>query len=534
MIKFPFCAAVLFTLPLGSILATVKPNSLFSDHMVLQQGQPVPVWGTADPGEKISVALGGRAEASATTGADGKWMAVLPPLTMSNVPAELVIRGQNEIRISDVLVGEVWIGSGQSNMQMAVMETWDAARVAAEAGAGRFASMRIFRVGWTASDERVPDADSRWQTVTPQSAASFSAALFYFGEALLAAMPETPIGLIASSVGGTNAHAWIPRSVYQADPALAPLRKWYDAQLARLPELDPPYEQKLREYEAKLAAVKQSGHPIPQDLQRPPEPPMGPRSKRRPASLYNGMIAPLQPYAFQGVIWYQGENNGSLEWAGYYADLMHALITGWRADWAAAAGAKEPRSFPFYVAQLPNFQTPHAWPLLREQQLAIPEKTPDTAVAVLIDSGDAQNIHPPNKTPAGRRLALLALAHTYHRGVDADSPAVKEVAYAGGKAVVTFSEGGLKSADGQPLRHFEVAGPDLAFHPAVAEIRGNQILLGSSAVPQPAAVRYAWSNNPEAVNFVDASGLPASPFRTDQLPWPTSTPTPALPSAPRP
>ncbi|HRJ71408.1 MAG TPA: sialate O-acetylesterase [Terrimicrobiaceae bacterium] len=528
MSKISPWAAALLVLPLGSAPAAVKPNSLFTDHMVLQQGQPVPVWGTADPGEKVSVAFGGQAEASATAGADGRWMAVLPPLAMSRTPAELVIRGENEIRISDVLVGEVWIGSGQSNMQMPVAETWDAGRVAAEAAAGRFGLMRIYRVGWTAADERVPDANSRWQAVTAPSAASFSATLFYFGEALLEALPGTPIGLIASSVGGTNAHAWLPRPAYQADPALAPLRKWYEAQVARLPELDPAYDQKLREHEEKLAAVRASGQPIPKDLQRPPEPPMGPRSKRRPTSLYNGMIAPLQPFAFQGVVWYQGENNASLEWAGYYADLMHALITGWRAEWAAAAGAAEARSFPFYVAQLPNYQTPLAWPLLREQQLAIPQKTPDTALAVLLDCGDAQNIHPANKTPAGRRLALLALAHTYRQRVDADSPAVVDVAYAGGKAVVTFSEDGLRSADGQPLRHFEIAGTGGQFHPADAEIRGNQVRLSSSAVPEPAAVRYAWSNNPEAVNFVDASGLPASPFRTDRLPWsaPAASPSP--------
>lgn len=529
MIRTSVGAAVWFVLSVGNAPAAVTVNSLFSDHMVLQQGKPVPVWGAAEPGEAVSVALVGRAEASAKAGADGRWMAVLPPLAMSPVPAELIIRGQNEIRIADVLVGEVWIGSGQSNMQMPIAETWDAGRVAADAAAGRFGLMRIYRVGWTAADERADDANSRWQTVSPPAAASFSAALFYFGEALLEAMPGTPIGLIASSVGGTNAHAWLPRSAYQSDPALAPLRKWYEAQVARLPELDPAYDQKLREYQDKLAAVKASGQPIPKDLQRPPEPPMGPRSKRRPMSLYNGMIAPLQPYTFQGVIWYQGENNASLEWAGYYADLMHALITGWRADWAAAAGAAETRSFPFYVAQLPNFQTPLAWPLLREQQLAIPQKTPDTALAVLLDCGDAQNIHPPNKTPVGKRLARLALAHTYQHRVDADSPAVVNVAYADGQAVVTFSENGLKSADGQPLRHFEVAGTDHVFHPADADIRGHQIFLRSPRVPQPTDVRYAWSNNPEAVNFVDAAGLPASPFRTDRLPWsaPTATPPPA-------
>lgn len=503
----------------GKVSATVIPNSLFTDHMVLQQGQPVPVWGTASPGEKISVALGDRAKAETEADAEGRWLATLPPLKASKEPVTMTIRGENEIRVQDVLVGEVWIGSGQSNMQMGVGETSDARRVLDQAAAGKFPHIRLFRVNWTASDQPLADAGTNWKTVSAGTLPSFSATLFYFGEALQEAMPDVPIGLISSCVGATNAHAWIPASVFESAPAAEPLRLWYQKQLAQLPQLDPPYESKLEDYEEKTAALKQAGQPLPKELQRPPEPPMGPRSKRRPTSLYNGMIAPLQPYAFQGVVWYQGENNSSLEWTGYYAGLMTALIEGWRADWARAAGVKEKREFPFLIAQLPNFQNRNVWPLLREQQVEITKQAPNAALAVLIDLGDPANIHPVNKVPAGQRLALLARAQVYGEKITGHPPLMKSAAFENGKAVVHFTQGDLASRDGQPLRNFELAGADRAFHPAQAEIQNGAVVVQSPEVPEPVAVRYAWANNPENINFTNAAGLPASPFRSDDWPW---------------
>lgn len=493
-------------------LSAVKPNSLFTDHMVLQQGMPVPVWGGASAGEKITVELGDRAKAETVAGSDGRWMVVMPPLKVSCEPAELVICGENEIRIRDVLVGEVWIGSGQSNMQMPVRETLDAS-VAQDASSGRFSRLRFFRVPWTSADEPLPDTQSSWQTATPGTVADFSAVLFFFGRALREAMPDTPIGLINASVGATNAHAWIPQSVFEKAPELEPLRQWYRGQLELLPQKDPAYDRELKAYEAQETTLKQAGQPP----ARVPEPPMGPRSKRRPASLYNGMVAPLVPYAIQGVLWYQGENNASVEWTGYYADLMTSLIVGWRADWARAAGATEKRNFPFYIAQLPNFPNTNDWPLVREQQLKVIGQTPGTDLVVLIDCGDPNTIHPANKTPVGQRLALLARTHTYGEKLIANGPMMKSVAFMEGKAVVEFECEDLRRRDGQPLRHFEIAGSDRLFHPAQAEIKGRTIVVRSPDVSKPVAVRYAWSNDPENINLINSVGLPASPFRSDDF-----------------
>lgn len=509
------------------VFPAVKPNSLFTHHMVLQQGLPAPVWGKASPGEKIFVSLGERARAETVTAPDGRWMAILPPLKTSTEPVELIIRGENEIRIHDVLVGEVWIGSGQSNMGVTINETWDARRIQSSITKGNFSGIRLFRVEWTASDEPLADTNSHWQTCTPAAAGAFSATLFYFGEALQKALPGTPIGLISSCVGGTNAHAWIPKNVFETDPAADPVRKWYQAQLQMLPQKDPVYDRELAAHEEKTASFKKAGQPLPKELQRPPEPPMGPRSKRRPASLYNGMIAPLMPYAIQGVLWYQGENNSSLEWAPGYADLMTSLIGGWRTAWAKAANAEKIRAFPFYIAQLPNFPNNNAWPLLREQQLKILRQTPETDMAVLIDCGDPNTIHPANKTPVGQRLALLARAHAYGEKLTANGPLFQSVSFVDDHACVIFDQEDIQSSDGQPLRNFEIAGADRTFHPATAILQGKTITLKSPQVPQPIAVRYAWANNPENINFYNADGLPASPFRTDNWPW-----TPSPPSVP--
>lgn len=495
----------------ASASAKIVPHALFTDHMVLQQGQTVFIWGTGEPEERVEVTFGDQRVATAA-GSDGHWLVTLKPLSACAEPAVLRI---DDVIIRDVLVGEVWVCSGQSNMAMAVGGTLDAESAVAQADAGDYGRIRLFKVPVGAADERQPAVDAKWQECDGESVSAFSATGFYFGRALQKAL-GVPVGLIQSAVGGTNAYSWISNDAFKNHPGAAVLRSWYEDQLAALPEATKRYEAALERHNEKVAAAKAAGKPLAGPAARAPFPPMSPENPKRPTCLYNAMIAPLQPYAVKGAVWYQGEANSRVPWAPNYDELMRALIESWRRDW----NQPENRDFPFYVVQLPNYAKGDAWgwPVIRESMRRIWDKVPNTGMVVTIDAGDPEDIHPRNKTPVGERLAIFARGDAYGEQITYSGPVFKKMSVTGDFATLEFDHAGsgLASTDGRILKHFTIAGGNMVFVPAVATVEGDKLIVRSEKVRSPVAVRYAWLNNPEGANFGNKDGLPATPFRSDK------------------
>ncbi len=499
--------------------AELKLHPLFTDHAVLQRDMEVPVWGWADPDAEVKVSFAGQT-VSGKADADGAWMVKLQPLTTNAEGSKLTVTsGDASVACADVLVGEVWIGSGQSNMGWSVSRTDDVELVAEEAKAGKFDGMRLFKVPIAGEDKPQDTVKAAWALPEGGTIHGFSATAFYFGRALQREL-QIPIGLIQTANGGTNAYSWINNDTYQNDPVAAPTREYFAAVLKAYPAAKEKYEKALEDYKAKAKAAKEAGKPF--DVRAPREP-LHAGHVKRPTGHYNAMVAPLEPVAFRGVIWYQGEANSRPPFADQYKDLMFALIEDWRTDWAAAAGT-EVKAFPFYVVQLPNYAGGDAWgwPVIREQMLQIWQEGENTGTVVTIDTGDANDIHPTNKTPVGERLARFALGDVYEKPGVFSGPIFKSMRVEGGKAVVEFDHvgKGLTTSDGEPLKYFTIAGDNGEFVPAEAKIDGDKVIVSNSEVAEPKAVRYAWSNNPEGANFGNKDGLMASPFRSDTGPIP--------------
>jgi sialate O-acetylesterase len=621
--------------------ATVSPNPLFSDHAVLQQGMPVPVWGTAEPGEAVTVSIAGQTVAT-TTGAEGTWRVRLAPMP-SGGPFTLTISGKNQIVLADILVGEVWLCGGQSNMERQLgpragqqpIADWEK-----EAKAANHPRIRQFSVAQARSFTPRLAVEGRWDVCTPETVKDFTAVGYFFGRDLERAR-HVPVGLIHSSWGGTPAEAWMSEArlfqlpdfaatseqlrLAMADPAAA--QRKYEAQLEawfqtndagsiaadmwnrpaldtsgwkemKLPtlwedagepdlngvvwfrrtfELPPgpvpgPAELQLgmiddidttwingvkvgatvgynlvRKYAVPTSVLKPGRNVIavrvldtgggggiwgdekvqlvwggkpglpPIDLSGPwqyrigmnleghPRPPASlSGSLDTPSVLYNAMIAPLVPYALRGVVWYQGESNVHRE--RQYRTLFPAMIADWRSAWGQG-------DFPFLFVQI----APHRdmTPEIREAQLLAWQRTPNTAMAVTMDCGDANDIHPTRKQPVGARLALAARALAYGERLEYSGPVFAALNIDGRKATLRFTHlGGGLLAKGGTLKGFTIAGADKVFHPAQAKIRGKTVVVTSADVPQPTAVRYGWANVPDG-NLFNKAGLPASPFRTD-------------------
>ncbi|MEM6915147.1 MAG: sialate O-acetylesterase [Verrucomicrobiota bacterium] len=499
-----------------SLAEALDVNPLFSDYAVLQQDRPVPVWGTAQSGEAVEVAFGDQT-VKGRAGEAGEWMVVLEPLTGSLDPASLVVRaGEKEVTFENILVGEVWVGSGQSNMAWPVSRSLDGELVAEKAAAGGFPNLRLFKVPVEGSDTRAATVDATWMVPTENTVSSFSATAFYFA-AKLAQDRKVAVGVIQSASGGTNAFSWINTDTFESDEAAEVARTYWTATLKNHPEAMERYKTALENWTEKSKAAKDAGEEF---TERAPREPLGAGHVKRPTGHYNAMIAPLQPYAIRGVIWYQGEANSREPFHSGYRDLMLALTEDWRSDWASASGGLvERRDFPFYLVQLPNFAggNPEGWPRIREQMLKFWQEGTNTGMVVAIDSGDPGDIHPANKTPVGERLARFARANTYGENIVYSGPIYDALRIEGSKAIVSFVEvgAGLKSLNDEPLAEFEIAGGDGKFVPAVAVIEGDELIVSAESIQEPRAVRYAWKANPEAVNFGNEEGLPASPFRTD-------------------
>jgi sialate O-acetylesterase len=515
-------ALAAFAFPAGS-RAEIKLPSLISDHMVLQQEAKANVWGTADPGEQITVKLGG-ASVSAKANYKGSWNVRLSGFK-PGVIGDMTITGKNTITVKDVAVGEVWVCSGQSNMEWSVRASKDAD---AEIAAATEAAIRLFTVLKMPKLEPTEECTGKWEICSPESIPNFSAVAYFFGRDLQQKL-QVPVGLIHSSWGGTPAQFWTPAEVMAGDPLLKVyVEKWEETK-AKYPAAKAEYDKNLEAWKAASELAKAEGKPIP----RQPSPPRGGDPFGAPGCLWNGMIVPLLPYTIQGAIWYQGESNASD--ARLYRVLFPTMITSWRRAWAKGGlGQSENPEFPFLFVQLANFMARHeqptesGWAELREAQLMTLE-LPRTAMAVAIDIGDEKDIHPRNKQEVGRRLALAAEAMVYYIDTEFSGPIYTGAQTEEGRIRLSFrNASGMKAANGEKIKGFEIAGADRKFVWAEAEVDGDHVLVSAPQIKAPAAVRYAWADNPEA-NLVNTAGLPASPFRTDD--WVAAPPPPVRPPA---
>lgn len=519
-----FLAAVYLAAPQAR--ADVKPHALFSDGMVLQRGMKCPVWGKADPGEIVSVSFAA-AKANATVAvraqvnADdkGKWrVAIQVGPEMAGGPYELTIKGKNTITLKDVYIGDVWICSGQSNMEWPLRATQNAEEAIKNSTNPK---IRLFTVQRNTSDKPLTGfkGQPKWQECNPESVKGFTAVGYFFGRDLQKAL-DVPIGLIHTSWGGTLAEAWTTRSALKNNTALNALIEQYDA---AKPTARAKYEKALKRYEEDMAARKEAAAKAKEEGKKLPPPPRRPvdpeHNPNHPCVLYNAMIHPLQPYAIKGAIWYQGESNAGRAYQ--YRTLFPTMIESWRKTWKQG-------DFPFLFVQLAPFRAivsqpqESDWAELREAQLLTSLHCKNCGMAVITDAGNPKDIHPKKKEPAGARLALAARGIAYGEKVEYSGPVYDKMEVKDGKAVLHFKHAGkgLEAKDG-PLTGFTLAGADRQFYNAKAEIQGDTVLVWCDKVPQPVAVRYGWADCP-VVNLWNKDGLPASPFRTDEFPGVTA------------
>ncbi len=482
--------------------ADIRLPAVVGDHMVLQQDMPLPIWGWADPGEVVNVTLGD-SQAKATADADGKWRVTLPA-RKAGKPLEMTLSGKNTIKLTDILMGEVWVGSGQSNMQWSVQQSSGAAQ---EIAAANYPEIRLFSVPLVPSGRPAKDVNSKWVACTPDTVKGFSAVLFFFGRELRKNL-NVPIGLINTSWGGTRIEPWTPPVGFASQPEL-------QSDLELIKTQNTNYQNSLKNTLALYKDWIQNAEKAAsagQEIADPPAAPAHPlNSNGTPTGLYNGMIHPLIPFAIKGAIWYQGE--GNLGQGMQYHTRMKALIQGWRTAWGEG-------DFPFLFVQLAPFTygaAPTALPEMWEAQAAT-LSFPNTGMAVTTDLvADLKDIHPPNKVDVGKRLSLWALAKTYGKSDLVYSGPVYDSMQAEPNQVrLKFKNGkdGLTSRDGKPLTWFSIAGADKKFVPAEAVIDGETVIVRSPQVSQPVAVRFGWHQLAEP-NLANKSGLPASPFRTD-------------------
>ena len=528
--------------------------------MVLQRDMNTPVWGTANPGDTVTIKFDGQTK-TATAAADGRWMVRFDPMKANAQGQTLEISGtQGSLKYEDVLVGDVWVCSGQSNMSFPA----EAATGGTEA-VQRLNNplLRVFGVGGFNGNVRVPQTETSqhhgWYACTPDVAKynkGYSAVAFFFGRAL---QPRAgvPIGLIAVSLGGSMAEAWIPRDVQRADPELSKYLKawdWMDENVKTVGNPKPGEPRQFQRADGTLMSDKEYGQsfqdwrhawdkvkpngPVPPgfpaDFRRfMPHVTPCPDSMDRPGVAYDCMIAPLLPFGIKGVIWYQGEANAGSRDARDYVHVMTVLIQEWRKAFQSGDG-------PFLIVQLPNFgQVPTTpvngnWATIRENELILEKKVPNVHVAVTIDmtrADEVQTWHPANKIIAGERLALVAEKRVYGENVVDSGPRFASMSIQEDKVRVKFTNlgGGLVAhpplqdtvpASASPdseIKAFALAGEDHQWKWADAKIEGNTVVVSSPEVPKPVAVRYGWSNNPTC-NLYNKAGLPASPFRSDD--WP--------------
>jgi sialate O-acetylesterase len=528
--RWLFLAAVAGLLSPAPCLADLKVPAVFGDNMVLQRGVPFAVWGTADPGEEIYVqfeqktADGKREEGKAVrTDKDGKWLVRIGPFETGEAGV-LTIKGREKkappkgkapithLVFKNVLIGEVWVCSGQSNMQWEMYRsTLDPQKNIKEAN---HPHIRLFQVPRKAAATPQADVEAKWVECSPQTIPNFSAVAYFFGRDLHQRL-NVPIGLIDTSFGGTPAEAWTSREALLAEDSLKyyvenidSARKNYDAAKAKK-----AYEEALEKWKVAAEEAKKDNKPIPKQptMQQPPG-----ATANSGSGLYNAMIAPLVPFAIKGAIWYQGESNAPKAYE--YRTLFPAMIKDWRAHWGQG-------DFPFLFVQLAPYWDSDSngvrYAELRDSQLHTMATVKNSSMAVITDYGDEKDIHPKQKQPVGERLSTAARAMAYGEKVEYSGPIYKAKRVDGSQVVLEFEHlGGGLSMKGEKLTGFTIAGEDGKFVDADARIEGEKVVVSSPSVDKPKDVRFGWKNF-MTVNLFNKEGLPASPFRTDDQPYTT-------------
>ena len=492
--------ASFFLLNYQTVQAEITLPKVLASHMVVQRDLPVHVWGWAAAGEAVTVAF--RGETRTTQANDlGLWSLYLKPGAAGG-PFELTVKGSNSLTLEDVLVGDVWVASGQSNMEFQMRRAATAATDLPKASNGRIRLMIVTRhaVDFPQTDVNQDPAGNgtTWTASTPETAKDFSAVAWYFAREI-EERENVPVGVIDSTWGGTVAEAWTSLTALGEDPGLAPVftARGHMAERETSALLQEPVRRRQQ------AEAKAKGLPEPKFPWHPLFDMWG------PAMLYNGMIAPLTPFPIRGIIWYQGESNSLPERAPTYERLVRTLIEDWRRQWKIG-------DFPFLYVQLANFTSTPAevWAPIREAQRKTLELR-NTGMAVTIDVGNPDDVHPTDKLTVGHRLALAARTISYGEQLEFSGPLFRQVTPEGNSLRVWFDHAaGLESRSG-PLTDFEVAGEDGQFAPAQATIDGSTVVLSNPTVPEPVAARYGWSNSPEC-RLYNRAGLPASPFTSSQ------------------
>ncbi len=497
--------------------AEVKLASIFGDHMVLQRGVKIPVWGSATPGEMVSVTLGVKTR-QIKTGADGRWEVDFDALEAGG-PLDMAVSGTNFLLVKDIYVGEVWLGSGQSNMDMTVAAEdryWcGVMNEREEVTSANYPLIRMFKVQLKMADSAQADAQGEWMVTTPETVKKYSATGYFFARELYNAL-HVPIGFIDSSFGASTVQAWISPEAMRERKEYAYLIEAYSRAKA---DWAPAAAAKQAAYQDALTKwAHQAAKDASQGKFLPKRPSLGDpgQNQHNPSVLYNGMIAPLIRFPIRGAIWYQGESNEDAASVKIYRNLMETLISDWRKRWGEG-------DFPFLYVQLANLGTFALEPaakapiaLVREAQLKN-LSVPNTGMAVTIDIGDPGNVHPKNKQELGRRLSLLARHIAYQENIVASGPIFDSFKVEGSAIRVHFkyAEAGLQAKGGAPAG-FAIAGSDRHFVWASARIDGDSVLLSSPEAPSPIAARYGWADNPPVNLYSKADPqLPASPFRTD-------------------
>ena len=502
--------AILSFVAIAGAEAELKLPAIVGDQMVLQQKQANPIWGWDQPGTEVKVSFGDQSK-SAKADATGRWSVKLDPMPASADGAVLTISGTSKRELQDVVVGEVWMCSGQSNMAWPVANDW---KFEVESLASNHPGIRLISVPQVGTQEMQSDFNGKWEAATPESVKNFSAVGFFYGRYLHEIL-GVPVGLIDNAWGGSAAEAWIRRDTIEKDDRFkALIDDWKQREeLAQSDEAKEKHEQVMKKWKERVAKAKAEG-------KAPPRAPRGPswqlKGNQRPGNIFAGVVHPTLGYGIKGVIWYQGESNSRRAWE--YRELFPFMIEQWRKEWGQG-------DFPFYWVQLADFRDEQpepgesTWAELREAQTGT-MKLPNTGEAVIIDLGEGSDIHPKNKYDVAARLVRWALANDYgFEGIEPRSPRYQGVEITGNKATLSFDHvgGGLRTVDTRVVEGFAICGEDRQWVWAQAKITGNdKIQVWADGVEKPVAVRYAWADNP-VCNVYAKNGLPLTPFRTDDF-----------------
>ncbi|MGO4544191.1 sialate O-acetylesterase [Paenibacillus sp. 2TAB23] len=485
-----------------------KPLSLdpiFNDHMVIQRNKRFLVWGTGTDGDKVTVTCRGVSGFAVIH--EGQWSVAFPAMGVGEACELIVETAESIIKLVDVVFGDVWLAGGQSNMEWSLSSSDQAEQAIAAADVPL---LRFYAVPKLAYEQEGIQVTSMWKTCTPQTAGDISAVAYYYARALIDS-EQVPIGIIGCNWGGTSASCWVAEEVLEADAELSIYTKEFTEQMEgfdwqEFEQVSRKYDEDVDHYNRKSEA----GYKGEELGQYPWPPPLSPHSFMRPCGLYETMLRKVFAFAIKGVIYYQGE--ADVDRSDLYSKLLEVLILDWRRQW-------DDPELPFLFVQLPIFDHNNPmgeqWPLLREAQQQTANRVPFTAMAVILECGEPEDIHPLDKKPVGERLALLALDKVYGRAVKSSGPVYREIRIEDGHAVLHFdhAETGLLIREGNRLVGFEAAGESGEFLPVEAEIHGNTVRVRSDKVRIPRFVRYGWSNVTYA-NLMSAEGLPAAPFRT--------------------